>query len=57
MAETEVDERGAIEGLEKANGNLPAALLMAKSGCSLDEAERALAATGGVLNRAAEMLS
>ena len=57
MAETGVDEDGAIERLEKANGNLPAALLMAKSGCSLDAAERALAATGGVLNRAAEMLS
>ena len=57
MSETGVDERGAIAGLEKAKGNLPAALLMAKSGCSLDDAERALAATGGVLNRAAEMLS
>jgi N-acetylmuramic acid 6-phosphate etherase len=56
MAETAVDELGAIESLENANGNLPAALLMAKSGCSLQDAERALAAAGGVLSRAQEML-
>jgi N-acetylmuramic acid 6-phosphate etherase len=56
MAETGLDEGRAIESLEKANGNLPAALLMAKSGCSLDDAERALAAAGGVVMRAQEML-
>lgn len=56
MAETGVDERRAIASLEKANGSLPAALLMAKSGCSLEDAERALAAAGGVLSRAQEML-
>jgi N-acetylmuramic acid 6-phosphate etherase len=56
MAETGVDDRGAIETLEKANGSLPAALLMAKSGCSLEDAERALAAAGGVVSRAQEML-
>jgi len=57
MAETGLDEGSAIEALEKANGNLPAALLMAKSGCSLDDAERALAAAGGVVTRAQEILS
>ena len=56
MAEAGIDERGAIENLEKANGSLPAALLMAKSGCSLEDAERALAAAGGVVSRAQEML-
>lgn len=56
MAETGVDERGAIETLEKANGSLPAALLMAKSGCSLEDAERALAAAGSVVSRAQKML-
>jgi len=56
MAETGVDERRAIASLEKANGSLAAALLMAKSGCSLADAERALAAAGGVLSRAQEML-
>jgi N-acetylmuramic acid 6-phosphate etherase len=56
VAETGVDERGAIETLEKANGSLPAALLMAKSGCSVEDAERALAAAGGVVSRAQELL-
>jgi N-acetylmuramic acid 6-phosphate etherase len=56
MAETGIDERRALETLEKANGRLPAALLMAKSGCSLADAERALAAAGGVVSRAQEML-
>lgn len=56
VAETGVDERGATESLEKANGSLPAALLMTKSGCSLEDAERALAAAGGVVSRAQEML-
>ncbi len=56
MAEVGIDERGAVENLEKANGSLPAALLMAKSGCSLEDAERALLNASGVLSRAAEML-
>jgi N-acetylmuramic acid 6-phosphate etherase len=56
MTETETDERRALESLEKAKGNLPAAVLMAKSGCSLEAAERALLAAGGVIGRAQEML-
>ena len=56
MAETGFDERQALESLEKANGSLPVALLMAKSGCSLEEAERALSAAGGVVSRAQELL-
>ena len=56
MAEAGIDERGAIENLEKANGKLPVALLMAKEGCTLKDAEGALAATGGVVERAAELL-
>ena len=56
MTEIGTDERSALENLEKANGNLPAALLMAKSGCSLEAAERALVAAGGVVSRAEEML-
>jgi N-acetylmuramic acid 6-phosphate etherase len=55
-AETGFDERRAIESLDKANGSLPAALLMAESGCSLEDAERALAAAAGVVSRALEML-
>jgi N-acetylmuramic acid 6-phosphate etherase len=57
MAETGLAKVPATELLEKANGNLPAAILMAKSACTLEEAERALAAAGGVVTRAAEILS
>lgn len=56
MAETAADESSATERLEQASGNLPAALLMAKSGCSLETAERALAEADGVLSRAAEII-
>ena len=56
VSEAKLDEDGAVAMLEKSNGNLPAALLMAKSGCSLAEAEKALAAAGGVISRAEEML-
>jgi len=56
MTEADVDERVASETLETANGRLPTALLMAKTKCSLEEAERALGAAGGVVSRAEEML-
>jgi N-acetylmuramic acid 6-phosphate etherase len=56
MSEAELDEGAAVTALEKSQGNLPAALLMAKSGCSLAEAERALAAAGGVVSRAEKLL-
>jgi N-acetylmuramic acid 6-phosphate etherase len=56
MGEAELDEGAAVAALEKSNGNLPAAILMAKSGCSLARAETALAAAGGVVSRAEEML-
>jgi len=57
MAESGLDERSAIESLRKANGSLPAALLMGKSGCSLEDAELALQKAGGVLGRAAAILA
>lgn len=56
MMETGLEAGGALEVLDKANGSLPAALLMAKSGCSLEDAERALAASSGVVSRARELL-
>jgi N-acetylmuramic acid 6-phosphate etherase len=56
MSETEIDEGAAMEALDNSKGNLPAALLMAKSRCSLKDAEQALAAAGGVVSRAEEML-
>lgn len=56
MSEAGIDDRAALETLENSKGNVPAALLMAKTGCSLEDAERALAAAGGVLSRAEGML-
>jgi len=56
MTEAGINERDAIQKLEKAKGSLPAALLMTKLGCSLEDAQRALAAAGGVVSRAEEML-
>lgn len=56
MAEAGVDEEGATRYLINANGSLPVALLMAKEGCSLAEAELALRSVGGVVSRAAELV-
>ena len=56
MRRAGIDDRAALETLENSKGNVPAALLMAKTGCSLEDAERALAAAGGVLSRAEGML-
>ncbi|HXD30688.1 MAG TPA: N-acetylmuramic acid 6-phosphate etherase [Pyrinomonadaceae bacterium] len=55
VSETGLDEQAAVSALENAKGSLPAALLIAQTGCSLREAERALAASGGVVSRAAEI--
>jgi N-acetylmuramic acid 6-phosphate etherase len=57
MGEAGVDERVASENLEKAQGKLPAALVISKTGCSLEQAERALVEAGGVVSRATEALS
>jgi N-acetylmuramic acid 6-phosphate etherase len=56
MSETGLEEGDAAQKLENAGGNLPAALLMVKCGCTLQDAERALAQAGGVVNRAEELL-
>jgi N-acetylmuramic acid 6-phosphate etherase len=56
MAEAGVSEEVATAQLEKANHNLPVALLMLKVGCSRAEAERALAEANGVVSRAEELL-
>lgn len=57
MGEAGVDERVATENLEKAGGKLPAALVMTKTGRSLEEAERALSEAEGVVGRATEALT
>lgn len=57
MAEMGTDEGAAAKCLEEANDSLPVALVMAKTGCSVESAERALAESGGIVDRAAKMLS
>jgi N-acetylmuramic acid 6-phosphate etherase len=55
MAAAALSESDALAVLEQAGGNLPAALLMARLGYSLKDAESSLAAAGGVVGRALEM--
>jgi N-acetylmuramic acid 6-phosphate etherase len=56
-AETGSTDQSARAALEHAGGDLPAALVMLKSGRSLDEARRALTASRGVVTRALTMLA
>lgn len=55
IAETGLEEQAAVAILDNANGSLPVALVMAQTGASLRDAERALAASGGIVSRAAEI--
>ncbi|HEX8847160.1 MAG TPA: N-acetylmuramic acid 6-phosphate etherase [Pyrinomonadaceae bacterium] len=55
-AETGLDEQEASARLETAGGDLRSALVMTRTGCALEEAERALAETNGVVQRAVESL-
>lgn len=52
MAEAELDEEPATRILNEAEGNLPAALVMAKTACQLSEAKEALAGSSGVVREA-----
>lgn len=52
MAEAELGEDAASRLLESAEGNLPVALVMAKTGCKLSEAKAALAGSSGVVPEA-----
>jgi N-acetylmuramic acid 6-phosphate etherase len=56
MTETGLDAAAAAELLTSAAGELPVALVMAKSGRALQDAKRALAASNGVVNRAVTLL-
>jgi len=56
MTETGLDTEAAAELLTSAAGELPVALVMAKSGRELQDAKRALAASNGVVNRALTLL-
>ena len=55
-AETGLSEREAVAQLEAAGGDLRLALVMSKTGRAREEAERALAQTGGVVKRAVAVL-
>src|SRR5215471_8223066 len=57
QAETGLDEHAALTVLNQANGKLPLALVMTKSGHSKEEAESALEASKGVILKAIESLS
>ena len=56
IAEIGLDEPSANAVLEAAQGNLPAALVMAATKSGLAEAQKALAASGGVVSKAVEAL-
>jgi N-acetylmuramic acid 6-phosphate (MurNAc-6-P) etherase len=51
-AEAGLNPERAKEMLDSADGNLPVALVMSKTGCSRNEAGAALKASGGVLAKA-----
>jgi N-acetylmuramic acid 6-phosphate etherase len=57
MAEEGLEISAATSLLESAGGQLPAALVMAKTGCTLKDAERALTESRGVVSRAVELLA
>jgi N-acetylmuramic acid 6-phosphate etherase len=56
MAEAGLDEAAATKALAGADGKLPVALVMAKTGCDLSQANAALLDSGGIVNRAIEAL-
>lgn len=56
-AETGASEESALEALELAGGDLPATIVMLKSGRSLEDARRALDASRGVVIHAVRMLA
>ena len=56
MAETGLDEQSASKTLDAAEGNLPAALVMAYTGSELPAAKKALTASSGVVSKAVEAL-
>ena len=56
IAEAGLDEDAATKALAAAGGKLPAALVMAKTGCNLSQANAALLDSGGVVSKAVETL-
>jgi N-acetylmuramic acid 6-phosphate etherase len=56
MAEARLDEAAATKALAGAEGKLPVALVMAKTGCDLSRANAALLDSGGVVSAAVTAL-
>jgi N-acetylmuramic acid 6-phosphate etherase len=56
QSEAGLDEERAKEVLDSANYNLPAALVMSQTGCSLDQAESALTKSQGVIGKAITLI-
>ena len=56
QAEAGIGEERAREIMDSAAGDLPAALVMSKTGCSRAEAERALEQANGVVGKALELI-
>ena len=56
MAEAGIDEQAAATFLDLTDGSLPLALVMAQSGCELNDARSALAASSGVVHEAIKSL-
>jgi N-acetylmuramic acid 6-phosphate etherase len=56
-AETGASEQSALDALDRAGGDLPATIVMLKSGRSLEEARSALDASRGVVINAVKMLA
>jgi N-acetylmuramic acid 6-phosphate etherase len=56
MAEAGLDDKTASDTLDAAEGNLPVALVIARTGCGPVEARQALAASSGVIMKAVEAL-
>jgi N-acetylmuramic acid 6-phosphate etherase len=56
-AEAGIDEGAAAEILERAGGELPTAVVMARAGCPASDARAALDASGGVIAAAVERLT
>ena len=57
MAESGADEAAARAALDKSGDDPRAALVMMKTGSSIEEAKAALAASNGVIERAILMLT
>ncbi len=56
-AETGADEPSARAALDRAGGELPVAIVMLRSNRSPEDARRALASSGGVIDRALDLLA